>query len=124
MQLSPTFTLIIDALPSFTEEPSNPSRVDEGDNITLRWTYNISGTFRNSRFSLKEGSVTIAVKDGVGLAVASAFSDHVQVFISDSEATLTLLHVKRSDDGDYRYLIQNTDLEAATSNVDVFVQCK
>ena len=114
---------VTEAVPSFTEEPSNPSRVDEGDNITLRWTYNIDGTFRNSVFELSTGE-TIALKDGSGLTVAPAFSGRVQVFISDSEATLTLLRVKRSDDKEYRYRIQNTAIQAAQSVVNVFVQCK
>ena len=113
----------VDAIPSFTEEPSNPSRVDEGDNITLRWTYNIDGTFRNSVFELSTGE-TIALKDGSGLTVAPAFSGRVQVFISDSEATLTLLRVNRSDDKDYRYRIQNTAIQARASVVNIVVQCK
>ena len=118
------FYTVTEAAPSFTEEPSNPSRVDEGDNITLRWFYNIDGAFRDSTFISARTGVTIALKDSSGLAVAAAFSDHVQVIISDSEATLILLHVNRSDDGDYRYSIRNTALRSAESVVNVFVQCK
>ena len=115
---------VTEAVPSFTEEPSNPSRVNEGDNITLRWTYNIDGTFRDSSFVLLRTGVTIALKDSSGLTVAPRFSDHVQVIISDSEAALTLLHVNRSDDGDYEYQIRNTALATKESVVNVFVQCK
>ena len=115
---------VTEAAPSFTEEPSNPSRVDEGDNITLRWTYNIDGTFRDSTFTSVSTGATIALKDSSGLAVAAEFSDHVQVIVSDSEAALTLLHVNRSDDGEYRYVIRNTALRATESVVNVFVQCK
>ena len=115
---------ITDAVPLFTEEPSNPSRVDEGDNITLRWTYNIDGTFRDSTFLSVRTGATIALKDSSGLTVAFEFSDHVQVIISDSEAALTFLRVNRSDDGDYRYSIRNTALRTAESVVNVFVQCK
>ena len=114
---------VTEAAPSFAEEPSNPSRVDEGDNITLRWTYNIDGTFRDSLFSSSTGE-TIALKDGGGLTVAPTFSDRVQVLISDSEATITLLRVTRLDDKEYRYRIQNTALQAKASVVNVFVQCK
>ena len=115
---------VTEAAPSFTEEPSNPSLVDEGDNITLRWTYNIDGTFRDSVFTSVRTGATIALKHSIGLAVATEFSDHVQVIISDSEAALTLLHVNRTDNGDYRYSIRNTALEATESVVSVFVQCK
>ena len=118
------FYTVTEAVPSFTEEPSNPSRVDEGDNITLRWSYNIDGTFRDSTFTLVRTGVTIALKDGSGLTVAPSFSGRVQVIISDSEATLTLLHVNRTDNGDYRYSIRNTALRSAESVVNVFVQCK
>ena len=118
------FYTVTEAVPSFTEEPSNPSRVDEGDNITLRWSYNIDGTFRDSTFILVRTGVTIALKDSSGLTVAPKFSDHVQVIISDSEATLTLLHVNRTDDGDYRYSIRNTALRSTGSVINVFVQCK
>ena len=115
---------VTEAVPSFTEQPSNPSRVDEGDNITLRWTYNIDGTFRDSTFLSVNTGATIALKDSSGLTVATEFSDHVQVIISDSEAALTLLHVNRPDDGDYRYVIRNTALRSTASVVNVFVQCK
>ena len=118
------FYTVTEAVPSFTEEPSNPSRVDEGDNITLRWFYNIDGTFRDSTFTSVRTGATIALKDSSGLTMTAAFSDHVQVIISDSEATLTLLHVNRSDDGDYRYSIRNTALRTTESVVNVFVQCK
>ena len=114
---------VTDAAPSFTEEPPNPSRVDEGDNLTLRWTYNIDGTFRDSRFTLGTGEV-IALKDISGLSVVPEFSDRVQVFISDSEGTLTLLHVNRSHGREYQYVIQNTAFRSATSVINVFVQCK
>ena len=117
------FYTAVDAVPSFTEEPPNPSRVDEGDNITLRWTYNIDGTFRDSRFALGTGEV-IALKDISGFTVVPEFSDRVQVFISDSEATLTLLHVNRSDGRDYQYIIQNTAFRSASSVINVFVECK
>ena len=115
---------VTEAVPSFTEEPSNPSLVNEGDNITLRWTYNIGGTFRDSTFTLVRTGSTIALKDISGLSVAPAFSDHVQVIISDSEAALTLLHVNITDNGDYRYSIRNTAFMATESVVKVFVQCK
>lgn len=115
---------VTEAAPSFTEEPSNPSLVDEGDNITLRWTYNIDGTFRDSVFTSVRTGATIALKQSMGLAVATEFSDHVQVIISESEAALTLLRVNRTDNGDYRYSIRNTALEATESVVSVFVQCK
>ena len=117
------FYTVTEAVPSFTEEPPNPSRVDEGDNITLRWTYSIDGTFRDSRFTIGSGQV-IALKDGSGVYVVPEFSDRVQVFISDSEASLTLLHVNRSDGREYQYLIQNTAFRSASSVVKVFVQCK
>ena len=113
---------VTEAVPSFTEEPSNPSRVNEGDNITLRWTYNIDGTFRDS--TLTRAGDTIALKDSSGLAVGAEFSDHVQVIISDSEAALSLLHVNRSDGGQYQYVIRNTALRSTESVVNVFVQCK
>ena len=117
------FYTVTETVPSFTEEPPNPSRVDEGDNITLCWTYNIDGTFRDSRFALGTGEV-IALKDTSGFTVVPEFSDRVQVFISDSEASLTLLHVNRSDGRDYQYLIRNTALRSASSVINVFVQCK
>lgn len=64
------------------------------------------------------------MKDSNGLAVNAAFSDRVQVFISESEATLTLLHVNRSGDGGYVYRMWNYVLGFAASVVNVFVQCK
>ena len=113
----------IEAAPSFTKVPSNPSFVDEGNNITLHWTYNIDGAFRDGTFSLQP-AITIALKDGSGLTVVPAYVNRVEVDTSDSEATITLLGVNRSDDGVYRYRLRNTALVFKESDVKIFVRCK
>ena len=107
----------------YTQEPSNPSLVDEGDNITLHWIYNIDGTFRDSQFLLVP-STTITVKDDSGLAVVPSYQNRAQVEISASEAIITLLAVSRLDSGNYRYTIRNTLLYFTVSEVEISVQCK
>ena len=108
---------------SFTEEHSNPSFVDEGNNITLHWIYNTDGAFREGQFSLLP-STTIALKDNSRLTAAPAYLSCVQEVINESEATITLLAVSRSDYGDYQYTIENTALEFKQSVVKIFVRCK
>ena len=112
-----------DCSPTYMKEPTNPSVVDEGDNITLYWIYSIGGTFRDSQFLLLP-STTIAIKDGSGLAVVPAYQNRAQVEITDNETTISLLAVSRLDSGNYRYKIRNTLLDFKDSTVEISVQCK
>ena len=115
---------VVEPAPSYLTEPSKPSFVNEGNNITLQWTYNIDGTFGKGEFRLLPSTI-IATKTSSGLTVVSpAYLNRITMVASDSETTITFLAVARSDSGDYRYTINNNFLEFAESNVEISVLCK
>ena len=118
---------VVEPLPVFTKQPGNPSYVDEGDNITLRWTYNIDGTLREGQFSLLPSTI-IAVKDGSGLTVVpgTGYENRIVMIVSESETNITLVAVNRSDTGTYSYMIKNNvfQFQDSTVAISVRIRCK
>ena len=105
------------------KKPSKSSFVDEGNNISLHWTYRLDGTLRTAAFRLPP-SITIAVKHTSGLTVGPAYINRTLVDISDNETTITILAVDRLDSGRYEYQITNSKFASATSDVMIAVRCK
>ena len=69
-------------------------------------------------------SKVIARKTDSGLAVNSAYQNRFTMVASASETTITLHAVTRLDSGDYRYTIENNNLDSAESEVEIAVRCK
>ena len=118
-----SYIIVVEPAPTYITEPSKPSFVNEGNNITLQWTYNIDGTFKDGTFVLLP-STTIALKDGSGVTVVPSYQNRVLMVASASKTTITLLGVNRSDSGTYQYTIRNTALAFIDSDVQILVRCK
>lgn len=116
----------LEPAPTFITQPSNPSFVDEGSNLTLRWTYNIDGTFREATFKrqISPSAITITAKDSNVVFVNPSYASRTQVAISDSETTVTLLGLNSSESGDYNFEVENTARLNAIANVKVTVRGK
>lgn len=121
---------LVEAQPSFTQEPASPQNVTEGASVTLRWSYNLGGTLQQSQLQLSkftaDGSQTgIFVKyPNNNPSINNDYKDifHVQM-ISDSQTSVTITGIPRSDSGKYRYKII-IGFRAATSDVEISVLCK
>ena len=115
-------------IPIFTQQPSSPKLVDEGKNLTLQWTYNIDRTLKLATFTDERsggGGIVIMEQDSSGLFVKSSYVNRLRVnSITESETSITLLTVHRSDSGNYRFEVVNNNREKAISDVEVSVQCK
>lgn len=111
--------------PAFTSEPSsNDSSIVEGNDLTLNWAYNIDGTLDSATFiDLRGGgTVNIIQQDHRGLYVRPSYANRTQVNkITNSETSITLLKVQRSDSGKYQLELENTARDRVESDVEIRV---
>ena len=120
--------LCIEAAAVFNSKPSEPSDVQELHNITLVWNYTLGGGVGSASFSNVTDSVSpvgIAQKFGSGNTyVAPSFQERFRADISVSQAWLTILTVQRSDQGVYRFRMEDDSFGSLEHEVNVIVKCK
>ena len=118
---------------AFTSQPSSPSPVNEGENLTLQWNYDLVGqsVFLGIIANVTDctvGAPNVVIKQQSSAAtVQPGYEDQFRAEISDTQATLTILAVPRSETGNkYRLTITTTgDFSTFPSNVvEIEVFCK
>ena len=118
----------IEAAAVFISKPSEPTDVQELENITLVWTYTLGGGISSAFFlnASNPGSpVAIAQKFGSGNTnVAPSLQERFIADISVSQAWLTILTVQRSDQGVYRFQLADDNFGNLQHDVNVIVKCK
>lgn len=115
--------MLLELQPAFTSQPSSSSSVLEGDNLILQWNYSLGGKsifvarFRN----VTNGDVPVVIRREANNATVQAGFEHLfSAAISDTQATLTILAVPRSYDGDkYLFSILFDDLSNMPNPVTV-----
>ncbi|KAL9951090.1 hypothetical protein ACROYT_G043686 [Oculina patagonica] len=110
--------------PSFSTEPSNPSLVVEGNNLTLEWTYNFgSGSFRQLLFG---SAKTIDIVDKLASDsvpyINPTHKERLLVNVTESYTLITFLRVNRTDSTTYTLTISNSNRRRAKSQVEISVQ--
>jgi len=106
-------------------KPSDPTFVREWDNITLKWNYNIDGSIGQAQFANATDDATIAAKFGDGdVNVASDYQERSRADMSNTLAQLTILTVRRSDSGPYKFLLTSSKSVTIYDEVELKVQCK
>ena len=120
-----TLLFIVELVPVFISQPSNPSTVLEYQNLTLQWSYDLdSQTNVLTRIINVTGvETTVASRTGTNDAiVAAGFENQFIASISDTEAILTILAVPRSFNEDkYRLGIIASRNSLPSSDVDISV---
>ena len=112
--------------PTFTTAPSNLTTVEEGENITLVWRYNLSGTFRSVEFR-HLGVAFIADKLSSGpIRIRTEYRGRIAVNMTDTFTSITFLSVNRGDSRIYYFEVQNNNQDdpAALIQTKLEVQCK
>ena len=123
------FLFIVELVPVFISQPSNPSTVLEGQNLTLHWSYNLDGQSNEiARISNVTGGsgTTVVRKSGSSDAIVSAgYENQFLASISDTEAILTILVVPRSGSGEkYSLVILTTNNILNSVIVEISVLCE
>ena len=118
---------------TFTSQPSSPSKVNEGENLTLQWNYNLVGgsVFAVIILNVTDGTIgapNVVIRQPSSVAILqSGYGDQFLAAISDTQANLTILEVPRSETGS-KYLlriVRTTDFSPFPSGVvEIKVLCK
>ena len=118
---------------SFISTPSSSLYPMENDNITLQWTYTLDGTpldeveviFTPDSPSLSALRVA-RYRSGGTTQVLSNVRDRFVFNLTDSQSTMTIFRLQRSDSGTYELTVSPDDLDATPINdvVKISVECK
>lgn len=64
-------------------------------------------------------------QDSDGLFVDASYSNRLRVNnITENQTSITLLTVDRSDSGNYKFEVENSNRRKGISDVEISVQCK
>ena len=111
--------------PVITAEPQGPLVVEEGQSLSLNWTYNLNGNNLLTTFVkvLETGVVTIAERVLSNPAsIKPDFTGRITGNITDSFASVTFLAVNGSaDSGNYVFGIRNFANEGDPAEVTITV---
>ena len=123
------FLFIVELVPVFISQPSNPSTVLEGQNLTLRRSYNLDGqsneNTRISNVTAGSGKTVVRRSASSDAIVVAGYENQFIASISDTEANLTIIAVPRSVNGEkYRLLILATDDTLTSVDVEISVLCE
>ena len=94
----------LDLQPTFSTQPSNPSTVEEGGDLILQWNYNLNG---QSNLATRVVNVTAVAQENVATrqnddnaTVEAGYENLFRATITDTQATLTVLAVPKSINGE------------------------
>ena len=120
---------IVELSPKFTATPKNLSNVLEGNNITLVWQYNLTGSFGDVllQFLGSSPSRTIVDKYDINVDAAipeSVYQGRIQENINATRAEVTIFALQRSESGEYEIDVVNSKRQRIKNQMIVQVQCK
>ena len=108
----------------WVQEPNNPTEVVEGENITLRWDYNLTGdTVYQVQWIDKKNVESIGRLSSNIPVVFDGYETHFAINANE-KATLIILHVTRNDTGQYGCEVQTGRGKKLNSVIQIDVLCK
>jgi len=117
--------------PEFTAEPSNPFNVQEGNNITLEWSYNLTGgTFRRIEFRDHSSNPSVRILEVEKFGQTPRFlkddyTGRLQFNATITYTSITILGANRAlDSKNYEIEVVLDGANLPPSLVRVSVQCK
>lgn len=115
------------AVTTLTAPPSDPSFAIETRDLTLVWEYTLDGSVAFAQFFNITGGgngerIARQLSQGGSVNVEPKYRDRVTVVITDSQASLKIQGVRRSDQGKYRFTLSPSGSGGIFDEVDVIVQ--
>lgn len=111
---------------TLTATPPDPSFAIETRDLTLVWEYTLDGSVAFAQFVniTGGGSERIArqLSQGGSVNVDAKYQDRFTVVITDSQASLKIRGVQRSDQGKYQFTLSPTGLGDILHEIEVIVQ--
>ena len=108
----------------WVQEPNNRTEAVEGENITLRWDYNLTGdtVFLVLWFD-KKSVKSIGRLSSNNPVVFDGYKPRFKINTNE-KATLSILHVTRTDTGEYGCEVQTQGGKTLISVIRLDVLCK
>ena len=109
---------------TLTAHPPDPSFAIETRDFTLLWKYTLDGSALFAQFLNMTGGGSgerIARQLGGSVNVEPKYQDRFTVVITDSQASLTIRGVQRSDQGKYQFSLSPTGSGTILDEVEVIV---
>ena len=117
--------------PAFSSQPSNPTTVEEGGDLILQWNFNLDGqsNFLSRILNVTAGALqNVAIRENDDNATVEAgYENLFRATITDTQATLTVLAVPKSINGEIyqmRVLTASPHFITLQSDVEISVLCK
>ena len=112
---------------ALTAPPPDPSFAIETRDLTLVWKYTLDGSVAFAQFLNITGGgsgerIARQLSQGGSVNVEPKYQDRFTVVITDSEASLTIHGVQRSDQGKYQFSLSPTGSGNVLNEVVVIVQ--
>ena len=118
------FLLITETILRWVQEPNNPTEAAEGENITLRWDYNLTGdTVFLVHWIDKKSVKNIGRLSSNNPVVFDDYKTRFKINAND-KATLIIFNVTRNDTGEYGCEVQTQGGETLNSVIRLDVLCK
>ena len=100
----------------------------EGNNISLEWEYDLSGSLSDVILSLISASPTVTITElfdpNQPVFKHPNYKDRLQVNITATQTNITMFTANRTDSGDYQLEVINSLRQRGQSAVTIKVQCK
>ena len=112
---------------TLTARPPDPSFAIETCDLTLVWNYTLDGSVAFAQFLNVTGDgsgerIARQLSQGGSVNVEPKYQDRFTVVITDSQASLTIRGVQRSDQGKYRFSLSPTGSGNILDDMEVIVQ--
>ena len=126
------FCFAVELQPTFSSQPSNPSTVEEGWDLILQWNYNLDGQSNlvSRIVNVTAGALqNLALRgNGENATVEAGYENLFRATITDTQATLTIIAVPKSINGE-KYQLRIVTASAyffglTSEEVEISVLCK
>lgn len=126
------FCFAVELQPTFSSQPSNPSTVEEGWDLILQWNYNLDGQSNlvSRIVNVTAGALqNLALRgNGENATVEAGYENLFRATITDTQATLTIIAVPKSINGEkYQLRIVTASpyfFGLTSEEVEISVLCK
>ena len=109
---------------TITSQPTSPLRVLERQPLTLEWTFSVVRTFLRVELGVSGSRLALVEIFPGSSFVRGVFLGRVSAGSTQTNATITIFSLNRTDTANYVFTVFDTDGDFAHAPLQLIVQCK
>lgn len=109
---------------TITSQPASPLRVLERQPLTLEWTFSVVKTFLRVEVAVSGWVVAVVEVSTWSTIVRGVFRGRVSASSTQTNTTITIFSLNRTDTANYVFTVIDTDGDFAHATLQLIVQCK